>query len=71
MCFIAELPMGDPIMRGLDPKTEAGKMVNVECIQSGSYPAANFTWFINGNQVSSEIRLSFLIKRVNVGEVIG
>jgi len=54
--------MGDPIMRGLDPKTEAGKMVNVECIQSGSYPAANFTWFINGNQVSSEIRLSFLIK---------
>ncbi|XP_060518247.1 uncharacterized protein LOC132697019 isoform X2 [Cylas formicarius] len=48
---VVELPNGNPVMNIEPTKVEIGKKIVAECFSQGSDPAANITWFINGEQV--------------------
>ena len=38
-------------MTGLQKHYKPGDVLNITCISSDSFPAANISWFINGNKV--------------------
>lgn len=41
-----------PLIRGNKPKVMEGELLNVECVSSPTFPAANLTWSINNRPVS-------------------
>ena len=52
--LVAVSPSSRPLVRGLAPlgHYKPGDVVNLTCSSPDSFPAANISWFINGNKVS-------------------
>jgi len=46
-------PSSRPHVTGLQNHYKPGDVLNITCISSDSFPAANISWFINGNKASS------------------
>ena len=71
--LITEIPSLTPILTGLKSKYGVGEILEGTCISGGSRPAANLTWFLNGEKVkllsslllfSSSSSLSFFRKNI-------
>lgn len=52
--FITEVPRHRPSLSGIKPRYRVGDILWANCTSSGSRPAANITWLINGKPVSTE-----------------
>ena len=48
-------PKSRPAVSGLQPHYKPGDTVNISCLCPSSFPAANISWFINGNKVSRSL----------------
>ncbi|XP_066906113.1 cell adhesion molecule 2 [Halyomorpha halys] len=51
---VVEAPSGQPSIHGLKPRYRPGNVINASCSTPGSKPAANLTWFVNGEHVGGE-----------------
>ena len=51
--LVAVSPSSRPLVRGLAPlgHYKPGDVVKLTCSSPDSFPAANISWFINGNKV--------------------
>eukprot|EP00090_Calanus_glacialis_P017519 TRINITY_DN27267_c0_g1_i1.p1 TRINITY_DN27267_c0_g1~~TRINITY_DN27267_c0_g1_i1.p1 ORF type:complete len:311 (-),score=17.10 TRINITY_DN27267_c0_g1_i1:434-1366(-) len=46
-------PSSRPHVTGLQTRYKPGDVLNITCLSADSFPAANISWFINGNKASS------------------
>lgn len=42
------MPRKDPLISGLKPRYRLGDILKTNCTSKDSYPAANLTWYVNG-----------------------
>jgi len=50
-------PSSRPHVNGLQTRYKPGDLLNITCLSADSFPAANISWFINGNKApSSSVR---------------
>jgi hypothetical protein len=54
LLLFADLPEGDPTLFAEKHKYSLGEKIRANCTSRASYPAANLTWFVNGQQVLSK-----------------
>lgn len=50
--YVAVLPQDGPTITGEEKIYATGDVLDLNCTSGKSHPAANLTWFINGEQVS-------------------
>ena len=50
MSFFLDLPDQGPEVLGGQPRYNVGDLVNVSCISRNSLPAAQLSWYINGEK---------------------
>jgi hypothetical protein len=53
--LFADLPEGDPSLLAEKLKYSLGEKIRANCTSRPSYPAANLTWFVNGQQVKCSL----------------
>lgn len=59
-------PRHRPTVTGLQSHYKPGDTVNISCLCPSSFPAANISWFINGNKApSSSVRNSSVVTEVS------
>jgi len=46
-------PSSRPVIHGMQTHYKPGDVVNISCVCPNSFPAANISWFINGNKAPS------------------
>ncbi|XP_021942128.1 uncharacterized protein LOC110841141, partial [Zootermopsis nevadensis] len=52
LMIVVDLPEGDPALLAEKLKYSLGEKIRANCTSRASYPAANLTWFVNGQQVN-------------------
>ena len=50
--FISVSPSARPSVTGIQPHYKPGDTINITCSSQHSFPAANLSWFVNGNKVN-------------------
>ena len=70
--LVAVSPSSRPLVRGLAPlgHYKPGDVVNLTCSSPDSFPAANISWFINGNKVAIIIRCWATFSAVMIDGII-
>lgn len=53
--FYADVPAEKPTLTVDKYRYAAGEQIQANCTSRASYPAANLTWFVNGQQVGSNV----------------
>jgi hypothetical protein len=64
LLLFADLPDGDPAVFAEKQKYSLGEKIRANCTSRASYPAANLTWFVNGQQVLIAYRQSPIVLRI-------
>jgi hypothetical protein len=55
LLWFTDLPDGDPTLFAEKHKYSLGERIRANCSSRASYPAANLTWFVNGQQVLNKM----------------
>merc|ERR1712107_202222 len=46
-------PVKQPVIVGVEPMYKPGQFLKLSCISENTYPAANITWYLDGEKIES------------------
>lgn len=58
---VADVPVHQPVITGVQPRYRVGNLLRGNCTSKHSRPAANLTWYINGQAVGFFLLLFYFI----------
>ncbi len=60
-------PTSRPLVSGFKPRYRVGDTLNMTCELRETFPAANITWFVNGQKVRTNVGRALKVCQIRVG----